>query len=157
MMKQFVVYILILFSIVQVGLAEQPSNKTHFGHAEDFGLLLNSEQRDKMQGELQERSKQSFYISAVYRSGNFLIYDCTKGHYACVHKDSFQFCKDIRQESINKRHKVLQCAPLKQFEVYNDCLVRQRELVDFPVEKYFCISSDVLDDILMPQKTKLSL
>ena len=60
---------------------------------ENLGLILNTKARDKMHGELQIVSEKSFYISNLYRSGSYLIYDCQKGYYACVNKDSFEFCE----------------------------------------------------------------
>lgn len=117
--------------------------KSRFGGQGDFDLLLGTKQRDLVQAATHD----TLYISTFYKSGPYLIFDCEKGNYACVHKDGYQFCKDLRKSSIDKRHRVLACAPLKKFDRFQFCIERQKELVDFPIEKYFCMAQGMVGEI----------
>ena len=119
-----------------------------FGGADDFNLLLGTKQRDLMQTATHDTA----YISSRYKSGPYLIFDCERGNYACVHKDGYQFCKDLRIDSLHKKYKVLSCAPLKKFSHYQFCIKRQKELVDFPVKKYFCMNSMMIEELLNFQR-----
>ncbi len=119
-------------------------HKVKLGGQDDFDLLLGAQKRK----ELQSISKinDASYISNIYRRGPFLIYDCERGYYACVNKDGFNYCKDIRNDSRKKRYRILSCAPLKKFEVKKDCIAVQKKLVDYPVNKFFCFSEKILEE-----------
>lgn len=126
---------------VSTVVKKSEKKKLGFGGKDAFDLLLGTKDRDLMQAQTHDTK----FISEVYRSGNFLIYDCVRGNYACVNKDGFEYCKSVREESLKEGDKILSCAPLKKFNRYQFCIEQQKVLVDYPVDKLFCIRKDVID------------
>lgn len=120
---------------------KREAQKLGFGGKDAFDLLLGAKDRELMQA----KTHNTKYISDIYRSGNYLIFDCEGGHYACVNKDGFEYCRSLRSESLAEGNKVVSCAPLKKFSRYQFCVEKQKNLVDYPVDKLFCIRRDVID------------
>ena len=78
-------------------------------------------------------------ISNIYLSGNHLIYDCIKKHFACVDAQSFNNCYELRIRAISyKEHKKLPCAPLKKFKIQKECHDQQYILQRRRRAKKFC-------------------
>jgi hypothetical protein len=113
----------------------------------DFDMLIGARQREWVK--LMKNNNENKFISKCYKRGPYLVYDCERGNYACVDKDGFQLCKDFREQSIIKKNKVLSCAPLKKFDQLKLCIKKQKELVDFPVKKYFCLTEQILRNIFL--------
>ncbi len=77
-------------------------------------------------------------ISDKYRRGSALIYDCTKGFYACVSFNNFDQCQEQREEEKAKFTSVLSCAPLKKYDTIGECEQTQREVIHRLIRKEFC-------------------
>ncbi len=86
--------------------------------------------------------KPEYLISDIYRTGEYLIYDCKKRHFACVNKESFVRCKEKRQESFRLRYSHHPCVPLKNFKEQDLCFKKQLELIEQIPDKKFCINTD---------------
>lgn len=77
-------------------------------------------------------------LSARYRRGSYLIYDCEDRHYACVNVENFNRCQEERQIALETFTPSLPCAPLKEFETADECEQQQRELILRLTSKEFC-------------------
>lgn len=104
-----------------------------------------SKEQDKMtleeeqnRGELQ-KSIEEPRISNKWFRGNYLIYDCDKGFYACVNNRSFIQCTDQRTIRIEERRPALGCAPLKRFDSQKECFKVQYAKMHNQVPKIFCV------------------
>ena len=87
----------------------------------------------------QEREPhKSMQISIGYFSGEYLIYDCKKGHFACVDVDSFEDCQESRAHFIKISEPTLPCAPLKKFPHFDDCEKAQYKEIESPKKREFC-------------------
>ncbi len=88
----------------------------------------------------QERREphKSIQISKAFFSGEYLIYDCQKGFFACVDEFGFQDCQAARDHSIEVGKKNLPCAPLKKFPYFEDCENAQKKEIESPKQKVFC-------------------
>jgi hypothetical protein len=95
-------------------------------------LLLGTEvelgpSRKKLEKDVQigfgtfDEKREDIRISPFYRRGRFLIYDCEKGHFACVIRENFDECKKRRKKAIIWGKVKLPCAPLKTFKVRKEC------------------------------------
>jgi len=80
----------------------------------------------------------SMQISIGYFSGEYLIYDCIKGNFACVDADSFEDCQEARAFSIKISQSILPCAPLKKYPHFDDCEKAQYKEIESPKKKEFC-------------------
>ena len=80
----------------------------------------------------------SIQISVGYFSGQYLIYDCKKGFFACVDEDGFEDCRGSREFSIKILEAILPCAPLRKYPHYDDCWAAQKEEIESPKKKEFC-------------------
>jgi hypothetical protein len=78
-------------------------------------------------------------ISKEYRSGIYLIYDCEGRFYACVNSQSFEYCKEKRARSKEKKRKLMACAPLKKFDTGPACIETLYKTIHNPVDKAFCL------------------
>lgn len=81
----------------------------------------------------------SVQISVGYFSGEYLLYDCKKGHFACVDAESFEDCQESRGHFIKISESILPCAPLKKFPHFEDCEKAQFEEIERPKKKEFCL------------------
>lgn len=82
--------------------------------------------------------KIDYPINGRYRAGEYLIYDCYLGYYACVDDDGFQACQDLRTEAMEKKREVYPCAPLKKFMNKRNCLYENYNQIERPALKRFC-------------------
>jgi len=81
----------------------------------------------------------SVQISIGYFSGEYLIYDCKKGNFACVDEENYEDCKEARAHSIKIAELQLPCAPLKKFPHFDDCEAAQYQQIESPKKKEFCL------------------
>ena len=86
----------------------------------------------------QREPHKSVQISIGYFSGEYLIYDCWKGNFACVDAESFEDCQESRNHSIKISEFKLPCAPLKKFPHFDDCEEAQYKEIESPKKKVFC-------------------
>ncbi len=94
-----------------------------------------------------ENETDSFYITPHYFNGSYLIYDCRKGHFACVSEFNFKECQQYSKVDIAEENNYLRCIPFKVFELKKECLVKLIDLtnnsfyvsscINDPVKKYF--------------------
>lgn len=100
----------------------------------DKMTLEDEERRDEMLKRIEEPR-----LSNKWFRGNYLIYDCDKGFYACVNRASFTECTDQRTIRIEERRPALGCAPLKRFDSQKECFKVQYEKMHNQVPKIFCV------------------
>ncbi|MCY4523334.1 MAG: hypothetical protein OXB84_01210 [Halobacteriovoraceae bacterium] len=87
--------------------------------------------------ELWEASKHKS-ISAEYKQGEYLIYDCEGGYFACVDFDSNNNCKNKRSLAWKTKQTRLSCAPLKNFTSIDLCIKEQYRLIFNGTDRSFC-------------------
>ncbi|PIP93627.1 MAG: hypothetical protein COW00_03720 [Bdellovibrio sp. CG12_big_fil_rev_8_21_14_0_65_39_13] len=87
-----------------------------------------------------EKSMLEPIISADYKQGEFLIYDCSGHYFACVNDVSFENCRQSREKDIEDKRSVLSCAPLKKFKNQKECFKEQYEQIHQPKNKIFCVN-----------------
>lgn len=111
------------------------NTKKSKAYANDEAMTLEEE---KKRGELQ-KSLEEPRISNKWFRGNYLIYDCDKGFYACVNSVSFEKCEFQRTSRKERRQTSLGCAPLKRFNTQAECFEVQYAKVHNQVPKIFCV------------------
>jgi hypothetical protein len=82
--------------------------------------------------------KAGFKIDRKYYGGEYLIYNCEKGHFACVDSSSFLNCKNGRKLALENKKLILPCAPLEKFKDKILCVQKNYELVHLNAVKGFC-------------------
>jgi hypothetical protein len=124
-----------LFSQEEEKKASQ-SNVLEKPYANDEAMTEEEEKkRDVLQQKLEEPR-----LSNKWFRGNYLIYDCDKGFFACVNNTSFEKCKYQRMKRKERREVGLACAPLKRFDTQKACFKVQYEKMHNQVPKLFCIN-----------------
>ncbi len=78
-------------------------------------------------------------ISNKWFQGNYLVYDCDKGFFACVNNTSYSLCSSQRTTRIEERNPALGCAPLKRFNTQEECFKVQYQKLHNQMPKLFCI------------------
>lgn len=68
-------------------------------------------------------------ISDDYIAGPFLIYNCKKGHWACVLEEYYTSCKEERAQDERENRTTSGCAPVAEFDVKFRCYQEQLRLV----------------------------
>lgn len=86
-----------------------------------------------------QKSREEPRISNKWFKGNYLIYDCDKGFFACVNSVSNTQCIEQRATRIEDRSPALGCAPLKRFSTQEDCFKVQYEKMHNQTAKVFCL------------------
>lgn len=96
-------------------------------------------QNEEAQGQKDLLEKKGNYqINGKFKAGNYLIYDCRGGYYACVDKDGYELCENKRQEGIKTNEERYDCAPLKQYEEKLKCIAGNYSAIDSAAAKRFC-------------------
>ena len=103
---------------------------------------INGNEKKKKIEEVDFRRPEHF-ISKIYRSGHYLIYDCHKRHFACVNKGSFEYCQKRRKTALLLKKKRVPCAPLKNFSLLDKCIKNQLKFIGETVNKKFCLNPKV--------------
>ena len=83
-------------------------------------------------------AQEEYQLDWKYRAGQYLIYDCDRGHYACINKTGLDNCVEERNYAIAIKAKSLKCAPLKNFTNKKECIEKSYKLVDIGAIKRFC-------------------
>lgn len=73
-----------------------------------------------------------------YSAGEYFIYDCERGHYACVTEEGNSNCKEERNFAIEKKTRIYPCAPLAKFTDKKSCVEKSYRIVDLNVLRRFC-------------------
>lgn len=92
----------------------------------------------QIQAEEGTSSSANYPMSARYRAGSNLIYDCRDKFYACVDSDGHLACREERDTSIKYKNNRYPCAPLKKFKDKDACLVKNYEVIESVAFKRFC-------------------
>jgi len=87
-----------------------------------------------------EKSMLEPIISAEYKQGEFLIYDCKGRYFACVNDLSYENCRKKREQDVEDKRSILSCAPLKKFNNQKECFKEQYEQIHQPKNKIFCVN-----------------
>lgn len=83
--------------------------------------------------------KEDYRIDNKLRAGKYLIYQCENKHFACVDEVGFQNCKENRKKSKSQKNfKLLDCAPLKEFQSKLKCVEESYGLIEKNLSKPFC-------------------
>lgn len=93
----------------------------------------------------QEDDSSGILISEDLREGRYLIYKCNDKHYACVDKDSYDQCKNIRGKDIKKKEVDLSCWPLKAYKNQQACFIEQKKLINKALDKKYCSKFENID------------
>ena len=105
-----------------------------------------SEEEQKMMQKFEQmesrrrKNRDEPFISFRYRRGEYLIYDCSDRHFACVNADSFKKCKDERETAKSQRQHLFPCAPLKKFKTQKECFKAYYQAIHQEGDKSFCIN-----------------
>lgn len=91
-----------------------------------------------------EKEKEEPRLSNKWFRGPSLIYDCEKGHYACVNEVSFYRCERERQEDKEDNRADLRCTPFKTFKTQKECFEKQYTIIHNQLPKMFCINPKFL-------------
>jgi hypothetical protein len=81
-------------------------------------------------------------LSEQYDAGQFLIYDCTAGHWVCVLEEDYKECEALRdkdKETSDIKHK---CAPVGKFETKKSCFQRQLFMTSNNFSQSLCVKDD---------------
>lgn len=78
-------------------------------------------------------------LSRYYRRGNYLIYDCEDGHFACVDDLSYARCQKWRNKAIDKVKEYMPCAPLTRFDSIEKCDSEHYKYIYNFTPKKFCL------------------
>ncbi|MFA6237545.1 MAG: hypothetical protein WC635_09485 [Bacteriovorax sp.] len=87
---------------------------------------------------LESSQRVDYQIDWKYKSGNYLIFDCERSHYACVTKDGDDNCREERNFAIEKKLPTYPCAPLRKFTTKATCMIKNYEVVDTQALRRFC-------------------
>ena len=79
-----------------------------------------------------------YRIDWQYTAGEYLIYDCTRAHYACVDLPSSINCIQERKFAIEKKMDMYPCAPISSFKDKKACIEKNYKIVDINAVKRFC-------------------
>lgn len=82
--------------------------------------------------------KSNYQLDSRYKGGEFLIFQCSQGFYACVDQDGYDNCTEKRQAAKKDKAEVYPCAPLKKFEDKKSCLRANYGAVESVAKKRFC-------------------
>lgn len=85
-----------------------------------------------------EFRRQDFQIDETYKSGNNLIYDCARKHYACVNNDGWDLCTSNREKDKEHKEKEYSCSPLKKFNDKTKCVLKNYQVMEKNAWKRFC-------------------
>lgn len=86
----------------------------------------------------QERVLGEPRLNILYSQGEYLAYDCRKRHFACINKESFEFCAERREIAKGREFFQFPCAPLKRFETQEKCFEVQLKMIASLRRKDFC-------------------
>lgn len=81
---------------------------------------------------------EEYVLDGRYRGGRNLIYDCERGHYACVDDSSKENCNFRRTKQEMHRKQNLSCAFFKTFLNKKDCLLEQYKIMEKKPKTIFC-------------------
>ena len=73
-----------------------------------------------------------------YSAGDYLIFDCERGHYACVNEEGNTNCVEERNFVLEKKAKFYPCAPLGKFASKRSCIENSYKIVDINAPRRFC-------------------
>ena len=79
-------------------------------------------------------------IDLKYRSGGYLIYDCSDQHFVCVDAKGFSQCQLDREVSRERERLILACSPLKRYETFDLCLSELYRLMHQASSKTICLN-----------------
>jgi len=82
------------------------------------------------------------FIDHEFMSGEYLIYHCYGGHFACVDNSGFDLCKSKRKTTFEQKMMVLSCAPLKKYASNFECIVHHHLFMEHPTVKDFCFNTN---------------
>ena len=81
---------------------------------------------------------QNYSIDWKYHAGEYFIFDCERGHYACVDKEGNENCREERNFALEKKAEIYPCAPLKRFASKKECVLENYKIVDINAKRRFC-------------------
>lgn len=81
---------------------------------------------------------ENFPIDWKYHAGEFFIFDCERGHYACVDREGNGNCIEERNFAREKKLPHYPCAPLKKFPSKKECIEENYKIQDIGAQKRFC-------------------
>ena len=85
-----------------------------------------------------DNTKTDYRIDWTYHGGEYLIYDCSRAHYACVDLEGQNNCVEERKFALQMNARIYPCAPLKKFSHKKLCVLKNYEVVDLNAVKRFC-------------------
>lgn len=86
---------------------------------------------------------QVFALSDTYVSGPYLVYDCSRKHWACVSEENFNDCKFQRNEDLEYREKLTHsCSPISLFPSFQSCNQRKLFLTTHNHGQRFCVKEE---------------
>jgi hypothetical protein len=80
-------------------------------------------------------------LSETLYEGPFLIFDCKRSFFACVSEEDFKDCAERRMGKLKNNNLVgyyVTCAPLKKFKALQDCIQKQKELIEKKSRHPYC-------------------
>lgn len=81
-------------------------------------------------------------ISKEYDEGSYLLYNCSKGYFACVAYSNILECEKKRKSAIRKnKFNNLSCAPLKKLKTHKECVREQYLRIHRSQKHSYCKSS----------------
>lgn len=81
---------------------------------------------------------ENYPIDWKYKAGEYFIFDCERGHYACVDNDGQDNCREERKFAREKKLPQYPCAPLKRFASKKECVEENYKIQDIGAIKRFC-------------------
>ena len=85
-----------------------------------------------------ESRESNYQIDWKYKSGEYLIYDCERRHYACVNIDGDNNCREERKFAIETKAATYPCASLAKYKNKKLCVEKNYQVVDTTSLHRFC-------------------
>jgi len=131
--------VFLVASVAGAEVIEEKTEKENLEIKQEMKSMLEDREVDRFQKEKEEPR-----LSNKWFRGSNLIYDCQKGHYACVNEVSFYRCQRERQEDKEENRSGLRCSPFKNFKNQKECFKKQYEIIHNQLPKMFCINPKFL-------------
>lgn len=140
-MTRFFAFIFINFLISTsfADVIEEKTEKSNMEIKKEMKSMLEVREVDRIQKEKDEPR-----LSNKWFRGESLIYDCEKGHFACVNEVSFYRCQRERQEDKEENRPNMRCSPFKTFKTQKACFEEQYKIIHNQLPKIFCINPKFL-------------
>lgn len=98
----------------------------------------NAYSKDDDIRDLYYQLREEIVLSPKYRSGAYLLYDCTDEHFVCADEVSFKLCQKYRAQELAAKAENLSCGAIKKYPQPKACHRALYKYIEKVVSKDFC-------------------